>query len=110
MGVASNSITIYKATDVVRSDTAPSDTSKVWVDTSLDPPALKTYDTDGKVWRSPSELELLAMNEIIESHTTELNVVKGNISTLIVRYSDSICSSRTISFLICSLLNPSKLK
>lgn len=83
MGVASNSITIYKATDVVRSDTAPSDTSKVWVDTSLDPPALKTYDTDGKVWRAPSELELLAMNEIIESHTTELNVVKGNISTLI---------------------------
>lgn len=83
MGVASNSITIYKATDVVRSDTAPSDTSKVWVDTSVDPPVLKTYDAEGKAWRSPSELELLAMNEIIESHTTELNVVKGNISTLI---------------------------
>lgn len=83
MSVVSDRITIYREADVVRSATPPSDTSRVWVDTSMTPPTIKTFDIDKGEWTVPNEAELTGLRETIESHETKLNIIDGEIETLI---------------------------
>ena len=83
MNIATDKIVIYTSADIVRGTSAPNDTSKVWIDTSSTPPILKTYDSINQKWIAPNEAEIAGLTELVESHQTSLDIIDGQISTLI---------------------------